>query len=500
MTYKLFLRKILSLVVVTALAFSFTSVATAETDEKQTVASADALYSEDVYNQKGNMSETKYEQLAEDINAQLKECKEEVDIEKYGLENNEENSNLIRNILSGELPECFHISGQFSIMAVGNYIASIVPQYEYTKSQYDTMLRECETKAEELLSGIKDNDSLTTEEKLLIIHDRIALNCMYDPTPNQADIPHISHTIYGVLGLGVAVCQGYALTYGYLLDKIGIENSYCNSIELKHAWNIVYIDGIPYHVDVTWDDPVGVSVGSVYHNNFLVSTDTLRENDHNATDFDSTPTDTKYDNYFWQDIQTAFVLAGNDIYYLDNKDAKVKRMTDNEAVVSVEDKWRLDDYKFWQGNFSLLATDGTDLIYNLSDAVYRYRLSTGTSRRIYSANLNEGENIFGFAIEGDEMVIEVANHPGYQWATKVETIRVPYSPANPDKPDYAPGDINDDGFVDNEDIVTLSQYMAGWEVYCNQSALDVNGDDSIDLKDVIHLAKVVAEWEGYVAH
>ena len=98
------------------------------------------------------------------------------------------------------------------------------------------------------------------------------------------------------------------------------------------------------------------------------------------------------------------------------------------------------------------------------------------------------------------MVIEVANHPDYGTATKVETIRVPYSPANPDKPDYTPGDINDDGFVDNEDIVTLSQYMAGWEVYSNKSALDVNGDGERNLKDVIHLAKVVAEWEGFTAH
>ena len=114
--------------------------------------------------------------------------------------------------------------------------------------------------------------------------------------------------------------------------------------------------------------------------------------------------------------------------------------------------------------------------------------------------LNEGENIFGFAIEGNEMVIEVANHPDYGTATKVETVRVPYSPADPDEPEYTPGDINDDGKVDNKDIVILSQYMAGWEVYSNKSALDVNGDGERNLKDVIHLAKVVAEWEGFTAH
>ena len=122
---KLLSKKILSLTIILTLVFSFTSAVGAAEEEKQITLSLNSAYSENLSLDSVYSLTPEQEELAEYINAQLKECKEEVDIEKYGLENNEENSNLISNIISGELPECFHISGQFVIMVVGNNIASI---------------------------------------------------------------------------------------------------------------------------------------------------------------------------------------------------------------------------------------------------------------------------------------------------------------------------------------------------------------------------------------
>lgn len=50
------------------------------------------------------------------------------------------------------------------------------------------------------------------------------------------------------------------------------------------------------------------------------------------------------------------------------------------------------------------------------------------------------------------------------------------------------------------DLVNLSQYIAGWNVYVNAVALDVNNDKTVDLRDVSHLAKLVAKWESVVAY
>ena len=64
------------------------------------------------------------------------------------------------------------------------------------------------------------------------------------------------YTAYGALIEGEAVCAGYARAFDKLAARCGIESHYvANS---THAWNVVELDdGKWYHVDVTWEDPVG---------------------------------------------------------------------------------------------------------------------------------------------------------------------------------------------------------------------------------------------------
>lgn len=63
---------------------------------------------------------------------------------------------------------------------------------------------------------------------------------------------------------------------------------------------------------------------------------------------------------------------------------------------------------------------------------------------------------------------------------------------------YSPGDVDDNDSIDLNDVVCLAQYVAGWDVICNEKALDVNGNGSVDLNDVVHLAQYVAGWEGII--
>jgi len=58
-----------------------------------------------------------------------------------------------------------------------------------------------------------------------------------------------------------------------------------------------------------------------------------------------------------------------------------------------------------------------------------------------------------------------------------------------------PGDTNGTGEVDMEDISILSKYLAGWDVDCNEAALDVSGDGAVNLFDVVLLAQFVAGWD-----
>ena len=63
------------------------------------------------------------------------------------------------------------------------------------------------------------------------------------------------------------------------------------------------------------------------------------------------------------------------------------------------------------------------------------------------------------------------------------------------KPPYTPGDIDGTGEVDLSDVTVMSRYLSGWDVDCNQAALDVNGDGRVNLNDLVHLAQYVAGWD-----
>lgn len=62
---------------------------------------------------------------------------------------------------------------------------------------------------------------------------------------------------------------------------------------------------------------------------------------------------------------------------------------------------------------------------------------------------------------------------------------------------YIPGDINNDGKVDNKDTTVLMKYFAGWDVDVNYNALDVNEDGVINTKDTTRLMQYIAGWNAF---
>lgn len=58
------------------------------------------------------------------------------------------------------------------------------------------------------------------------------------------------------------------------------------------------------------------------------------------------------------------------------------------------------------------------------------------------------------------------------------------------------GDLNSDGEVNLNDVVTLAQVVAGWQdVDHDPSKTDLNGDGLVNLNDVVTLAQAVAGWD-----
>ncbi len=329
------------------------------------------------------------------------------------------------------MPEAFNVY-EIGYSVSGSTLLAVhlgFREFADTPEEYNICFGKMTANADRMLAGIEDNSALSDEQKALLLHDRL---CVHNEYPFYTDITDVEHTAYGALANGSSVCQGYAMAYMYLLNRVGIKNYYVSSGNLNHAWNIVYIDGKPYHVDVTFDDSNwekedlrNVS-GAVYHDNFLVSTDTLRSRNHNAYDFDSTPVDTKYENYFWYSSDTEIQLVGNKLYYIDSRNGRLMCDGNEAPLADVSDKWTAGGYSYWAGNFSRLSSAGGELFYSLSDSIYKYNVETGECEKIYSPYLHNGFSIFGFTYKNATLIYEVNTAPAGGDYTFLKRETAPY--------------------------------------------------------------------------
>ncbi len=372
-----------------------------------------------------------------------------IDVSDYGFKGQDiqEIFELITEC-KDEYPELYHISGarikgkdtnNNQKIDLYEEVTGIIPTYYFDANTYKKYNDGYKKAAAKMIADLKDS-SISDLEKLLILHDRIVVFCEYDfknyelyqkavannPYSVLEDyIPPESFTMYGALVKGVAVCEGYSKAYQYMLNQLGIENYLCSSQSLNHVWNIVKLNGKYYHVDVTFDDPqskgegdgenyIGTDrTGRVSHKYFLRSTNGMKTaGNHKANDFDTTPNDTTYDNYFWQESETAFSLLNGEIYYINNAQEKLMRWAGGNGkndtyLHSVEDSWR------YSGNYACLSADNGHLYYNTSDTVYEYNVKKDTVLKIHTPKKDNGKDIYGFKVYDNIAYCDIASSPYY---------------------------------------------------------------------------------------
>lgn len=114
---------------------------------------------------------------------------------------------------------------------------------------------------QEIRNRLRDTDGSTLEIAAQT-HDVLIVNVEY-----QLDAP-LAHTIGGVLWGELAVCDGYAKAYKYLLGKQGVSSLLVTGDAGEpHAWNYVFLEnGDFFTVDTTWDDTWFDTVSRTYFN------------------------------------------------------------------------------------------------------------------------------------------------------------------------------------------------------------------------------------------
>ena len=159
----------------------------------------------------------------------------------------------------------------------GSYLSE---QYN-TKEKIDECQKQIEQERDKILAKVEGKSDY---EKIKGVQEYLVDTITY-----KRYIKDDAFNIYGALVLKECVCEGYAKTFQYLMNELGIDNmlaigtgiDYDNKSE-THAWNYVKLDGNWYAMDVTWDDPVAdeffILTNEYKYKYFLKGSDTFFNN------------------------------------------------------------------------------------------------------------------------------------------------------------------------------------------------------------------------------
>ncbi len=210
------------------------------------------------------------------IDVCIAERQESVSISTLGLTVTEF-ENVIDACISDH-PEYFWIDSSvysYTYIPGVSVIEEVYPEYIMSASEISTAKPLVETEAQKILDEITPDMSDYEIEKY--IHDTLAMTIDYVESVNDG-------TIYGALVLDECVCEGYARTFQYLLNKAGVETYYVTGASetpstgevIGHAWNLVELDNEYYYVDLTWNDQ-GSTPADVFYPYFNVTESYISE-------------------------------------------------------------------------------------------------------------------------------------------------------------------------------------------------------------------------------
>lgn len=345
-------------------------------------------------------AERAQQSAADYIYEQMKKKAAEIDLSEYNILEEDINSLVIGVV--NDHPDLYFARTAYSYWPDGNgNVAKIAPKYIT-----DTPLDDGEFKkgVQSALASVETG--MTELEKAVALHDYIVLNCEYDlERLNNNTIPQVSYSAYGVLADRIAVCQGYALAYKYLLNQVGIECFMVTSDAMNHAWNLIKLDGEYYQVDITWDDPVADRFGLAGHNYMFVSDtafqteSSVRDSHHDwvittgSSQTNLTATNTQYDDAFWTKVTSPIVFDGQKCFYIDNTFGIVKRDTltsETEENVFELGKWMTPGGGYWSKKYSGLFRLGDRLYFNSQDEICSVMLD-GSGQRSETVKLSTAD-------------------------------------------------------------------------------------------------------------
>ena len=185
-------------------------------------------------------------------------------------------------------PELFYVDlSQVSMLTKshtrGNhttYYVSITPRndssYLYSQFSNEATLQQAISQVASYRQAFINRTSGSTYQKIKQVHDAIVNHVSYDTSYKRIN----NDNVYGAFVEKSVVCEGYAKTFKYIMDGLGIPcilvsgtGTNSSGETESHMWNYVQIDGAWYGIDATWDDPIifvnGARQGETIRHTFL---------------------------------------------------------------------------------------------------------------------------------------------------------------------------------------------------------------------------------------
>lgn len=179
-------------------------------------------------------------------------------------------------------PMLFHVPIQMCYL-LGKGM-TVTPKYTLSQEEY-CVLREQVVAA--VLEQKRLLEGKTDAEKLTSIHGRLVRSVEYGDIEKEN-----THNVLGPLIERNAVCEGISKAFKLLCDGAGIP---CICVigcagkapekkEPDHMWNMVKLDGLWYHVDVTYDLALSARRNNVLCHDYFCRSDAVFFWDHHPTD------------------------------------------------------------------------------------------------------------------------------------------------------------------------------------------------------------------------
>lgn len=421
---------------------AFSETVWADVEYETVTLSEEDRYNPDYYqpfSDGGSLFRTKStESLEERLISAWRQREQEVDVSSYQL-SKEQFRQSYYQILNLN-PEFIYVGSSYSYYINENIVVSVIPKYTMDENESDAIAAQMDAAASEALSLV--TGEMEDYEKALVVHDWLATYCAYD-SENYANgtVPDKSHQAYGALCDKIAVCDGYAKAYLYIMrNKLRIPCYLTSSDAINHAWNIIEIGGEFYHVDVTWDDPIPDGIGRATHDNFLLSDSGILETGHEGWYSELQASDDRFDHALWKNSPGSVIAYQGDWYYIDDKQKKLFQTDDligesAQEVYAFEEVWKAGGSMQYSNAYSYLQRYYNKLIFNGPKNIYAMPFATKQTEVFYTPQEFPADtastvySIYGLKVSGSTMYYEIKSMPNdtdaeknYIYQTELERV------------------------------------------------------------------------------